>query len=135
MFFQTAIRCAGVSQKYPEISFIYVPVYSRSIDIAGTEIELRFWLTLLSSFEHPCGGLSVILRHTFAVVIEESQPVLCFSQSLYSSLAIPICGLGIVLRNACALVVHYSQIQLSDSIALVGSLAIPGTGLRHIFRY
>ncbi len=69
MGFQITICRPGFSQNNPKISFIQISIYTHSICITGTEIELRFCLTLLSSFQHPFGGLSFIFRHTITVEI------------------------------------------------------------------
>ena len=63
----------------------------------------------------------MVLRHAFAIAVDDTEIILRWSISLFGSEPILPNGLGMVLRHARAIVVHDTKVVLRTGVPLIGS--------------
>ena len=98
------------------------------------ESALSLGEILFGGFAIPLHGLHLVLHHTFAVCVAETQVVLGLGVMLLGGLAIPFHRLSLVLRHAFAFVIAEPNcIELGE--ILFGGFAKPLRRLHRILRH
>ena len=87
---------------------------------------MRGFITLLGRKAEPPHRLRVVLRHTLAAGVHESEPHLRAGVALLSSQVQPPCGLGVVFGDteddaeaSGVFDVHLPESELRDNVALL----------------
>ena len=97
--------------------------------VYGKKVVLRISKALVRCLAIPSHGLGIILLHTSAFSIHQTEVALRISMALARGLAVPSHGLGIILLHASGSIIHETEVALRMGMALVRGLAIPSHGL------